>query len=71
MTKITCVYCSKEFLALPDVTDVECQFCKHMQKVPKTSAGRARRVTNSMNRLGARSQAPAFSALDNIIMERI
>ena len=71
MTKITCVYCSKEFLALPNLTDVECQFCKHMQKVPRTNAGRTRRITSSINRLGSRSQDSAFSALDNIIIGRI
>ena len=36
MTKVLCTYCKKEFLALSDATEAECEFCRRMQKIPKT-----------------------------------
>ena len=71
MTKITCVFCEKEFLALADATEAECQFCNHMQKVPKANAGRARRIAISETKLDGGSKIAMSTTLDGIIKSRL
>ena len=71
MTKITCVYCAKEFLALADATEAECQFCNHMQKVPKANADRAKRVALSQTKLDSRSTLVTSTTLEDIIKSRL
>ena len=66
MTKITCVYCDKEFLALSEATEAECQYCNRMQMVPKTNAGRARRVAISEDKLNNSRQGVSAS-FDGVI----
>ena len=71
MTKVMCVYCSKEFLAFADATMAECEHCKHMQKVPKAAAGRARRLAISGTKLDQGSRIGVSSSLDGIIRSKL
>ena len=72
MTKITCVYCEKEFLALSEATEAECQHCNRMQMVPKTNAGRARRVSMSEDKLNSsrNSMSTSFDGVINSLLRQ-
>lgn len=71
MTKVLCTYCKKEFLALSDATEAECEFCRRMQKIPKTTAGKARRISAAGSKLDSGRRTPSSTSLDGVIRARL
>ncbi len=45
MTSVVCRHCGKTFAVVSGLSQAECNHCKHMQQIPKTTAGKSARLS--------------------------